>query len=156
VYHDHVADLADELTLYLERPLEAPNSVVFAMFVEPRVFSRWWGPAGFTARAVEIDARVGGAYRIEMQPPESAAFVLSGEYLVVDPPERLAYTFVYDVPDPDDRDTVVSISLFEFGSSTRLVVDHRGFATEARRSLHEQGWTETLDRLELLLQTGSA
>src|SRR5262249_41966090 len=112
-------------------------------------------PTGFTANAVEIDARVGGGYRIEMQPPEGAPFVLSGEYLAVDPPDRLAYTFVYHVPDPDDRDTVVAISLLDLAGSTRLVLDHGGFATEARRSLHEQGWTETLDRLTRLLDTAT-
>src|SRR5262245_6052101 len=146
----------NDLTLHVARQLEAPNSVVFAMFVEPRLFSQWWGPAGFTVRAVEIDARVGGAYRIEMQPPDGAAFVLSGKYLVLDPPERLSFTFVYDVPDPDDRDTVVSISLHDLGDSTQLTLDHGVFATEARRALHEQGWTETLDRMGRLLGAGAA
>src|SRR5262252_2288698 len=102
---------ADALALHFDRVLPTSRDVVFSMFVEPRRFSRWWGPAGFTVNAVQIDPRVGGAFRIEMQPPEGAAFVLSGEYLVVDPPERLAYTFVYDDPDPDDRDTIVTISL---------------------------------------------
>jgi len=140
------------LTLHFERRFDVPISDVFAMFTEPSRLARWWGPTGFTAHDVEVDARVGGRYRIEMQPPEGEAFVLSGEFLVVDPPTRLEYTFVYDVPDPDDRDAVVAISLVDVGGSTRLVVEHRGFATEARRTLHEQGWTETLDRLAGLVE----
>ena len=72
-------------------------------------------------------------------------------------PNRLrAYTFVYDEPDPDDRDTLVSIALVHLGGSTRLTLDHEGFATEARRALHEQGWTETLDRLGGLISGGAA
>jgi len=142
-----------ERALHVERVLPASRDVVFAMLIDPSQFSRWWGPTGFTVPAVEIDARVGGVYRVEMQPPEGAAFVLSGEYLVVDPPERLVYTFVYNEPDPDDRDTVVTISLLDVDGSTQLAVDQGGFATEARRSLHDQGWTETIDRLERQLET---
>jgi len=115
--------------------------------------ARWWGPNGFTVPTVDVDRRVGGRYRIEMQPPEGASFVLSGEYLVVDAPERLSYTFVYEVPDPDDRETVVSLRLDDHGGSTLLTLDHGIFATDARRSLHEQGWTQSLDRLERLIET---
>jgi uncharacterized protein YndB with AHSA1/START domain len=138
---------ADALVVHLERVLPASRDVVFSMFTQPSRLAQWWGPNGFTTPTVEIDARVGGRYRIEMQPPEDASFVLWGEYLVVHPPERLSYTFVYEVPDPDDRKTVVSLRLDDDGGSTQLTLDHGIFATEARRALHEQGWIETLDRL---------
>ena len=60
-------------------------------------------------------------------------------------------------PDPDDRETVVTMSLSDRGDSTGVVVVQAGFATEARRALHVDGWTDCLDRLqELMSSRGSA
>ena len=75
---------------------------------------------------------------------------LCAAIIEVDTPARLSYTFRWEDPDPDDRDTTVSISLRDLGDATQLIVEHGPIATEARRALHEQGWTETLDRLEKL------
>jgi len=142
----------DELALRLERDLRAPRPVVFRMHAEPDRWRRWWGPGGFTVPSIEVDLRVGGGYRIEMQPPDGDPFFLTGEFLEVEPPARLAYTFAWEDPDPDDQETVVTFSLEDLGDDrTRLVVVQGPFATEARRALHAQGWTETLDRLQQLI-----
>lgn len=144
---------ADSLTVHLARDLPAPQSHVYRMHIEPSQLRQWWGPRGFTVPHVELDVRAGGTYRITMQPPDGEPFVLTGEYLEVVAPSRLVYTFRWDDPDPDDRETVVSVALRAHGESTELIVDQRGFATEARRALHEEGWTESLERLERLITT---
>ena len=82
-----------------------------------------------------------------MQPPEGEGFTLSGEFREVDPPRRLVYTSRWEPPDPDDRDTLVTFSLPDLGPSTLVTVDQGYFATEQRRALHEQGWSEALARL---------
>ena len=148
-----MAAAADELTLHLTRVLPAPRTLVFRSHAEPDLLAQWWGPTGFSAPSIEVDLRVGGRYRIAMQPPNGLLFHLSGEFLEVDPPTRLAYTFRWEDPDPDDRNTVVTFSLGDLGESTELNVDQGVFATEGRRALHEQGWTETLDRLHQLIST---
>jgi uncharacterized protein YndB with AHSA1/START domain len=79
-------------------------------------------------------------------------FYLSGEFREVDPPARVAYTFRWEDPDPDDRETLVTLSLQDLGDSTELVFTQRAFATEARRALHEQGWTDGFDRLQELIR----
>src|SRR5262245_50895361 len=136
-----------ELTLHIEREVPASPLLVFSNFVEPHELARWFGPKGFTARDVQLDARVGGRYRITMQPPEGDPFVIAGEFREIDSPMRVVYTFRYDDPDPDDRETVVEVTLDDLGESTRVVVDQAVFATEARLALHEQGWTDSLERL---------
>ena len=146
-----MAATSGELTLHLERVLPAPRALVFRMHSDPELFAQWWGPKGFSAPSVELDVRVGGRYRIAMQPPEGDRFYLSGEFREVDPPARLAYTFRWEDPDPDDRETMVVCSLRDLGGSTELTVDQGPFATEERRALHEQGWTETVDRLTELI-----
>jgi uncharacterized protein YndB with AHSA1/START domain len=130
---------SDELTLHLERVLPAGRSVVFGALIEPDELAKWWGPRGFTAPSIELDPQVGGRYRIAMQPPDGELFHLSGEFRDVDAPARLAYTFRWEEPTPDDRETVVRLSLRDRGGSTALSVDNGAFATEERRALHEQG-----------------
>jgi uncharacterized protein YndB with AHSA1/START domain len=146
-----VSDASGGLQLHLERVLPVGAGRAFDACVEADRLAQWWGPAGFTAPRVDLDVRRGGQYRIEMQPPDAPAFHLRGEFLEVDPPRRLVYTFDWEEPDPDDRTTVVTLSFRDHGAGTRLVVDQGPFATEARLSLHEAGWTDTLDRLERYL-----
>jgi uncharacterized protein YndB with AHSA1/START domain len=75
----------------------------------------------------------------------------SGEFRVVDPPVRLAYTFLWEEPDPDDVETRVSLSFRDLGESTEVAFTQGAFKTEARRALHRDGWTDAFDRLERLL-----
>lgn len=141
------------MRLHLERVLPARPARVFEACVEPDQLARWWGPAGFTAPSIELDPRVGGSYRIAMQPPEGELFHLSGEFREVDPPGRLAYTFRWEDPDPHDQETVAELSFNDLDGSTRLVLDQGAFATEARRQLHDDGWSDSLDRLQALLSS---
>ncbi len=140
-----------ELTLEMTRVLPATRSVVFEAFSDPNELAKWWGPQGFTSPSMEFDPRVGGTYRIEMQPPEGDSFFLTGEFRELDPPARLAYTFVYDDPDPDDVETVVTLSFRDLGESTEVAFTQGRFKTEARRALHRDGWTDSFDRLEELI-----
>jgi uncharacterized protein YndB with AHSA1/START domain len=144
-------DERGDFTLHLEKVLHAPRERVFAACVEPKQLAQWWGPKGFTVAAVEIRARKGGTYRLTMQPPEGQVFHVTGEFRKVEPPRRLVFTFEYEEPDPDDQETVVTMSFLDDGEGTRLVLDQGPFATEARYALHETGWTETLERLERFL-----
>lgn len=139
------------LTLHMKRVLRAPRSLMFRALTEPDELAKWWGPHGFTAPSVEVDLRVGGSYRIAMQPPEGDVFYLAGEFREVDPPTRLAYTFRWEDPDPDDQETVVTLSLRDLGESTELIFAQGTFAIERRRALHEEGWTNALDRLQELM-----
>ena len=126
---------------------------MFSALIEPYELAKWWGPKGFTAPSIELEPRFGGTYRIAMQPPEGELFHLSGEFRDVNAPARLAYTFRWEEPTRDDRETVVTLSLRDRDGSTALSVDHGAFATEERRALHERGWTESLDRLEELISS---
>ena len=143
--------MANELVLRLTRTLPAPRAVVYRALTDAGELAQWWGPRGFTAPSVDFEPRVGARYRIAMQPPDGERFHLSGEFLEIDPPARLTYTFRWDPPDADDRRTVARLSLQERGDQTELLLTQGAFATEERLALHRQGWTDTLERLEELL-----
>ena len=86
-----------------------------------------------------------------MQPPDGDLFYLSGEFREVDPPSRLAYTFRWYPSDPDDRETVVMLSLQDRGERTEVLLAQGAFATEERLALHEDGWSDSFWRLEQVL-----
>jgi uncharacterized protein YndB with AHSA1/START domain len=142
---------SDELTLEMKRVLPSRRLVVFGAFSDPNELAKWWGPAGFSAPSLAFQARVGESYRIEMQPPQGDRFYLTGEFREVDPPARLAYTFVWEDPDPDDVDMVVDLSFRDLGESTEVALRQGPFKTEARRRLHRDGWTDSFDKLEHVL-----
>jgi uncharacterized protein YndB with AHSA1/START domain len=145
----------DELVLCLKRILPAPRAAVYRALSDPGELAKWWGPRGFATPSVQFHPRVGGCYRIAMQPPDGDLFHLSGEFREVRPPARLAYTFRWDPPDPDDRQTVVTLSLEDRGERTEVLLTQRAFATEDRRALHEAGWADCFGRLEQILGAGS-
>jgi uncharacterized protein YndB with AHSA1/START domain len=149
-----VSERTDRFVLELTRVLPAPRARVFEALTQPDDLARWWGPMGFTTPEIELDRRVGGRYRLTMQPPDGEQFHLSGEFLEVGPPDRLAFTFRWDEPAPDDRETVVTLTLDAAGAATELSLRQGEFATDERLALHRGGWTDSLDKLSALLAGG--
>ena len=143
------------MTLEITRVLPAGGAVVFQAFSAPDELAQWWGPEGFTVSSIEFNPRVGDSFRIQMQPPDGNPFYLTGEFREIDPPTRLAYTFVYEEPDPDDVENVVELSLRDLGESTEVAFIQGPFKTEARRELHRNGWTDSFDRLERYIRTSA-
>lgn len=134
--------------LRLEKILAVPQERVFAAFVDADQLRSWWGPAGFTVPRLEFDATEGTDYRIAMQPPDGDVFHVRGTFRAVEPPRRLAFTFVYEEPDPDDQETLVTLTFDSAERGTRVTLDQGPFQTAARLELHRHGWTDTLERLE--------
>jgi uncharacterized protein YndB with AHSA1/START domain len=142
---------SDGSLLTLERVLPAPRPAVWEAMTNARQLAQWWGPAGFSIPEIEFDPSVGAEYRITMQPPEGEPFHLNGEFREVDPPSRLSFTFNWEPPDPDDRETLAEVRLIDKGGSTEVQFSQGRFATEERRSLHDGGWTDSFEKLERLL-----
>ncbi|HEY2309857.1 MAG TPA: SRPBCC domain-containing protein [Gaiellaceae bacterium] len=134
--------------LHLEKTLVMPPERVFAAVVDPEHLRRWWGPAGFTVPRLQFHAVEGSDYRIVMQPPDGDAFHVRGTFRAVEAPRRLVYTFIYEEPDPDDQETLVTLTFEPADPGTRVILDQEPFKTPARLELHRDGWTETLERLE--------
>ena len=142
------------LVLELGCLLDAPRKRVFSMLTEPAELAKWWGPRGFTTPEIELNLSVGKGYRFAMQPPDADVFYLSGEFLEIVPPSLLVYTFRWEEPDPDDRETVVRLSLDAVGETTQISLSQGRFATEARLALHRSGWTDGFEKLQALIESG--
>jgi uncharacterized protein YndB with AHSA1/START domain len=142
--------------LEISRVLPGRPSRVFSLFSDANELVKWWGPEGFKTPALQFHPSTGRRYRIEMQPPGGQAFYLAGEFREVDPPNRLSYTFEWEDPDPDDVETLVELSFRDVGESTEVVLTQGPFKTEARRSLHHNGWTDGFNKLQRLLARSTA
>lgn len=142
-----------ELRLALSCELPATREQVFRALTEPAELVKWWGPHGITLVRAVVDPSVAGGYRFAMQPANGALFHISGDFLAVDPPRGLSYTFRYEEPTPDDRETVVAIALEERGEQTVLNMTQGVFATEERLALHERGWSDSFERLTAALRS---
>ena len=74
------------------RIINAPRTLVFKAWTDPKQMSEWWGPHTFTVPVCEMDVRPGGTYRIVMRSPEGVEYPLKGVYREIVEPERLVYT----------------------------------------------------------------
>ncbi len=140
-----------ELVVHQTHVLPAPRERVFRALTDPGELPRWWGPDGFTIPEIDFVAREGNSYRIAMQPPEGERFHLTGDFREVAPPARLAFTFVWDPPTTDDRETLAELDLDDHDGSTEVRFRQGPFATEERQALHDGGWSQSFAKLERLL-----
>ena len=137
----------------LEQPwvFDAPAEQIFGRFAEPTELAKWWGPHGFATPEIHLDLRVGGSLRFTMQPPDGEPFHLSGEFLQVEFASELEFAFRWDEPVPDDRETVVGLSLDSLDGRTTVTLMQREFATMERLELHRSGWADSFERLDAVL-----
>ncbi len=127
-------------TLQISRALPAPPDRVWRAFTDPAALAAWFWPERFATTA-ETDVRVGGRYRID---GPGAGMAVSGEYVSVEPPNRLAFTWRWD---GEPEETLVTLELVATGDGTRLALTHERFSDDADRDNHAKGWSDCLDRL---------
>jgi uncharacterized protein YndB with AHSA1/START domain len=142
--------------LVLTRVLDAPRSLVFEVWTDPKHMAQWWGPHGFTNPVCEVDVRPGGAIRILMRAPSGVDHLMTGTFREIAPPERLVFTAI--AMDEDGNfalETLTTVSFAERDGKTTLTVHARVIrATEkAVRMLAgmDAGWSQSLERLEALV-----
>lgn len=146
--------MASQLAVAVRRRFRASRERIFRAFTAPRDLTRWFSPSvDIGTEVLEHDLRVGGSYRLRFTLPGGESNVVRGEFLELDPPERLAFTWTWEPPDPHAGiETLVTIVLREDGDRTEVSIAHDRFPTNASRDRHDAGWTSTLDRLDDLLK----
>ena len=116
---------------------------------------RWLhaGPDWETPEA-QVDLRVGGEVRIVMRDPhEDARYGGGGRYTEIDPPRRLAFTWIWD----DDRDQVEQVIEVDFAESdgrTTVRFVHRDLWDEETVADHESGWSKAFENLRREVESG--
>lgn len=129
--------------LVVRRVMAAPRERVFAAWLDPVSLARWMRPGRTTAVTAEVDARVGGRFRIVME-HGGGGVDHWGEYLVIDRPSRLSFTWIS--ANTDHHPSIVTVDFLDRGRNTEVVLSHRRLPA-ARLDAHRQGWTGILEQL---------
>lgn len=140
----------------VRRLVPATPAVAFAAWTEPERLRRWSSPEGTSISDVEVDLRVGGAYRILMRGPEGQPHTAFGTYRTIEPPRRLVYTWDWEEKENAVGETVVTVEFHDRGDATEVVITHEGFPGPEPAKGHAQGWESCLNRLEAFLADGAA
>jgi uncharacterized protein YndB with AHSA1/START domain len=141
--------------LYYERTFAASREQVWSAMTDPAKIPMWWGPNGTTAEVVEMDVRPGGTWRYISHSPGRDDVEFYGEYLEVDPPQRLRWTFMFDIEGLGPQGGPETFLLDEVDGGTRVTsIGHMGSPEAIEMALAtgmSQGAVETWDRLERIL-----
>jgi uncharacterized protein YndB with AHSA1/START domain len=128
----------------LTRRLKATPEEVFDAWLDPESLKQWMRPGDITVPIAEVDARVGGRYRIVMRGSE-ADYDHEGEYREIDRPHRLAFTWIS--PATGGKPSLVTVELTPQGDETELVLTHAMLPNEDIAGKHRMGWTAALEEL---------
>ena len=158
VKHRTTVERKSDREVVVTRTINGPARIVFEAFTKAELFRRWWVPKsmGMTLLSCEMDARVGGTYRLvfETGGPEPVAFF--GTYVEVKPYSRLAWTN----DEGGEGGSVTTVTFEEKGGKT-LVVLRETYATKEALDAAGTGaadaMVETFDQLdELIVELGES
>jgi uncharacterized protein YndB with AHSA1/START domain len=141
------AGLVARPSLTLKRRLNAPPAKVYAAWTDPEKIARWFGPSQVVAGSVraDIDARIGGRYRISFKMQDGEHHEVAGVYREMVPNQRLTFSWAWH--STPERESQLTVLLKPDGDGTLLTLHHEQMFDEAARDGHESGWIGTLDKL---------
>ncbi len=142
--------------LTYERIFDAPRELVWKANTDRDLIPRWWGPHRVSTRVEEMDVRPGGKWRFVSVAADGGEHTFYGEYLEVVEPERIKWTFMFDVEGAGPQGGPETLTLEDLGDGrTRMkAVSHMGTEEALEGALvtgMTEGAIETWDRLEALL-----
>jgi uncharacterized protein YndB with AHSA1/START domain len=144
--------------LYYQRTFDAPREAVWKAFTDPAIVPLWWGPHGTTTRIEEMDVRPGGKWRYVSSAPDRDDVAFYGEYLGIDPPQEIRWTFMFDVDGVGPHGGPETHRFKEVDGKTRVTsIGHMGSEEVIEGALAtgmSKGAIETWDRLAEYLAKG--
>lgn len=148
----------------IERTFEATIETVWAMWTDPALFAKWYGPNGMTIPTAEMDVRLGGKRKICMQmvmQERTMTMWFVGEYKEVSAPARLVYTESMadedgniispkdmGMPEGHPEVTEVIVELTELDGKTTMKMTHIGVPGESQGA---GGWQQAIEKMSALI-----
>ena len=139
-------------TVRLHRVLRSKPERLYRAFVDGDALAKWLPPYGFTAKVHQIDARVGGGYRMSFTNFTTGnAHSFGSNYLELVPHERVRYTSKFDDPNLlGEMQTTVTLRPVSCG--TELSVVQEGIPAMIPTEMCHLGWQESLAQLATLVE----
>src|SRR5438105_6711 len=139
-------------TVRLHRVLATKPEKIYRAFIEADALAKWLPPNGFACTVHQLDAKVGGTFRMSFRNfTTGKSHSFGGEYLELVPHERLRYTDKFD--DPNLPGVIqVTISLKKVSVGTELNVVQEGVPSVIPAEACYLGWQESLILLAKLVE----
>ncbi|HEX2545937.1 MAG TPA: SRPBCC family protein [Ramlibacter sp.] len=139
-------------TVRLHRVLRAPPERIYRAFLDADAMAKWLPPNGFTGRVHEIDARVGGSYRMSFTTLATGHVEsFGGKYLELVPNERIVHTDRFDNPNlPGEMQTTIVLKPVMGG--TDISITQEGIPEMIPTEMCYLGWQQSLVLLGLLVE----
>jgi uncharacterized protein YndB with AHSA1/START domain len=139
-------------TVRLHRVLRTKPERVYKAFLDPDAMAKWLPPYGYTCKVHQLEAKVGGTYRMSFTNFGTGnGHSFGGKYLELAPGERIRYTDKFDDPNlPGEMITTVSLKAVSCG--TELNVVQEGIPAAIPAEMCYLGWQESLIQLATLVE----
>jgi len=139
-------------TVRLHRVLRAAPERIYRAFLDADAMAKWLPPNGFTGKVHEMDAKVGGGYKMSFTNfTTGKSHSFGGSYLELAPYERIRYTNKFDSPGlPGEM--LTTISLKQVFCGTDLSITQEGIPTAIPAEACYLGWQESLTLLAKLVE----
>ena len=139
-------------TVTLHRVVKAPAERVYRAFLDADAMAKWLPPHGFTGKVHEMDARVGGGYRMSFTNfGTGSSHSFGGTYLELVPNEKLRYNDRFDNPDlPGEMEVTVTLKPVLCGTELHIV--QQGIPDAIPVEFCYLGWQESLALLAQLVE----
>jgi uncharacterized protein YndB with AHSA1/START domain len=139
-------------TVQFHRVLRTTPERLYRAFIDPDAMAKWLPPNGFTGKVHDMDARVGGKYKMSFTNFSSGkSHSFGGEYLELVPNERLRYVDRFDNPGlPGEMTVTVTLKKVLVGTEINIVQE--GIPDAIPAEACHLGWQESLALLTLLVE----
>jgi len=139
-------------TVRLHRVLRSTPERVYRAFLDPEAMAKWLPPNGFTGKVHQLDARVGGTYRMSFTNFTSGkSHSFGGEYLELVPNERIRHTDKFDDPNlPGEMTVTDTLKKVLVGTDVNIVQE--GIPDVIPAEACVLGWQESLALLAKLVE----
>jgi len=139
-------------TIRLHRVLKATPEKVYRAFLDADALNKWISPNGFTSQVHQLDAKVGGTFRMSFTNfTNGKSHSFGGTYLELVPGERLRYTDKFDDPNlPGEMQVTVILKKVLCG--TEVNIEQAGVPAVIPAEMCHLGWQESLINLAALVE----
>ncbi len=135
-------------SLTIKRRFNVVPAEVYRAWIDPELLMRWFGPENVTMMEAQVDARIGGGFRVVMLENTGERHEVSGTYLEIVADARLVFSWSW-ITTPE-RVSRVTVTFRPDGDGTILTLLHEQLFDEQAVKGHTHGWTGSLAKLEAL------
>ena len=150
-----VVTLPGDTQILITRGFDAPKHLVYRAYTEPDLIARWWSGERGEVTSVDVDLRVGGAWRYVMKANEGFEVAFHGEFREIVPNERIVSTEVYEgMPAGSPEEGTLNTATFtESDGRTTLTILVQAPSKEIRDAIIDSGMEAGMqDAMDLLEQ----